>query len=80
MSRDKVNPMDHLQPVLTGRKVLEIQEEVEEIYLHPVIYEYIVDLITATREHENTGTCESYRGGLALTKMAKAGAWQEEIM
>ena len=75
MSRDKVNPMDHLQPVLTGREVLEIQEEVEEIYLHPVIYEYIVDLITATREHEMLELGVSTRGGLALAKMAKAGAF-----
>lgn len=75
MSRDKVNPMDHLQPVLTGREVLEIQEEVEEIYLHPVIYEYIVDLITATREHEMLELGVSTRGGLALAKMAKASAF-----
>ncbi len=75
MSRDRENPMDDLSPVLTREELLEVQKEVEEIYLHQVIYEYIVDLIGATREHEMLELGVSTRGALALARMAKAGAF-----
>ncbi len=75
MSRDRTNPMDALQPVIFQDELKEMQKLTEEVRIHQVIYEYIINLVDATRKNEMIELGVSPRGALALAKMAKASAF-----
>lgn len=75
MDRDKKNPIDNLQPVIRKEELLAMQREVEEVFIHKTVYEYIINLADATRNHEMIELGISPRGALALSKMAKASAY-----
>lgn len=75
MSRDKVNPMSSIRNVITGEELIDMQGEVDKIFIHETVYEYIVDLVNQTRNHEMIELGISPRGALALSKMAKAKAF-----
>lgn len=75
MDRDKQNPIDSLLPVIRKEELLAMQREVEQVYIHKTVYEYIIDLADATRHHEMIELGISPRGSLALSKMAKAAAY-----
>lgn len=75
MTRDNSNPMNTVRAVINGDELLAMQEEVERVHIHEVVYQYIVDLVGATREHEMIELGISPRGSLALAKMAKATAF-----
>lgn len=55
--------------------VKEMQRAVQGVYIHDKIYEYIVKLIEATRNHPDLEMGVSPRGTIALVKMARAAAW-----
>lgn len=75
MDRDRKNPIDSLQPVIRKEELLSMQREVEEVFIHKTVYEYIINLADATRNHEMIELGISPRGSLALSKMAKAAAY-----
>lgn len=75
MSRDNQNPMDEIIPVISGEELRIMQENVDKIYIHKTVYEYIVELVAATRNHEMIELGISPRGSLALAKMSKAVAF-----
>ena len=75
MSRDRTNPMDALQPVIFRDELKEMQKLTEEVRIHQVIYEYIINLVDTTRKNEMIELGVSPRGALALAKMAKASAF-----
>ncbi|MCH5344526.1 MAG: MoxR family ATPase [Acetatifactor sp.] len=54
---------------------LEMQKEVENIYIKDEVYRYIVELVGQTRQHSCIEQGVSPRGTLALTRMSKAVAW-----
>src|SRR5580698_1796203 len=43
-------PLDHLQPVMTGPEVVQLQDQLPHVRLDGALLEYILDLVTATRE------------------------------
>jgi MoxR-like ATPase len=47
-----------VRPILTVQKLLELQQEVEKVYVDPSLMEYAVSLVTATRSPENFGLPE----------------------
>lgn len=67
--------LDGINPVISAEVLTFIQQEVEEVYVHDVIYEYIAELITMTRNHAMIEVGISPRGTIALTKMTKATAY-----
>lgn len=75
MDRNKTNPMDNLQPVIQKKELMIMQKEAEEVYIHKTVYEYMINLAEATRNHEMIELGISPRGTLALSKMAKAVAY-----
>ncbi len=77
MDRDQSNPISQVEPVIHAEELLEIQEEVDKVFIHKVVYEYIVDLVDASRKNEAIELGISPRGALALAKMAKAEAYLE---
>lgn len=69
---------DEVQQVLRGEELLWMQEEVEQVYMHDSIYEYIVSLSRATRENAYIELGLSPRGSIASARMAKAWAFLHE--
>ena len=64
-----------VQPVLTGSMLSKIQREVYQVYMKDVIYDYLLQMVRATRSHEDLSRGASPRATIALVKMAKASAW-----
>lgn len=73
--RSQGNPVDRIQSVIQIQELLAMQEEVEQIYIHDVIYAYIAELISVTRRHPMLELGVSPRGTLALTRMLRAAAY-----
>jgi MoxR-like ATPase len=73
--RQKGNPMDAVQEVVSREELIEMQRCAKEVYIHDKIYLYIAKLITATRENPLIQLGISPRGTIAVTAMAKARAF-----
>ena len=68
------NPMDSLKPVCTKEDLMEMRKECQEVFIHPVLKEYIVNLVQATRNHPSVALGVSPRGTLAFVKVLKVYA------
>lgn len=66
---------EKLTPIANAELLAKMQKEIEKIYVHDAIYDYIVRLITATRESEYFNIGVSPRGTIALVKISRAAAW-----
>jgi MoxR-like ATPase len=73
-SQQRVHPIDTLGQVLSADDLLAIQRQVREIRIDPEIREYIVALVTATRQHQSVYLGVSPRGSLALFRTSQARA------
>lgn len=71
---DGIQPLEQLQPVCSADEIAQAQKNIGEIYVHPVIKQYIVDIVRKTREYANILAGVSPRGAIALQKCAKAYA------
>jgi len=63
-----------LNAVVTPQTFSAMRRRVEEVYIHPDIERYIVDLVTMTRHHRQVVIGVSPRGSLALLKLTRAWA------
>jgi len=66
--------LDSLKPVMSGDEVVELQDLVPHIRIDPAVVDYILDLVEATRSHEQLHLGISTRGALALTAAVQASA------
>jgi MoxR-like ATPase len=66
---------ERIQGVIPAQELMAIRQEVDKIYLHDEIYEYIVALARATRSHDLVDLGISPRGTIAMTRMAKSVAF-----
>ncbi len=73
--RHHENPLDRLQGVVTCEELLELIESAKQVHIADAVYDYIVDLVDATRSSELVELGVSPRGALALCRMAKAHAF-----
>jgi len=71
------HPIESLQQITDANEILQLQRAVREIYVDPLIKQYIVQLANATREHEAVYLGASPRGSLALFRTAQARALLE---
>src|SRR3990172_7154711 len=69
-----VHPIEGLQQVTDASEILGIQRAVKEIYVDPLIKQYIVALVDMTRQHESVYLGASPRGSLALYRTSQARA------
>jgi MoxR-like ATPase len=74
LSRQNGNPLEALESLVTRERLVEMQDLVEKTYMKESVVKYIVDLITATRNHEDILRGASPRATLAVTAMSKAVA------
>ena len=73
-AQQEQHPIETLEEVITPGEVLELQDAVSQIYVDPLIKQYIVSLVTATRQHESVYLGASPRGSLALMRATQAHA------
>ena len=74
LNRQGGNPLHSLSALMTRQELTAIQDTVEATYINEAVVNYIVDLIVATRNHEEILRGASPRATLAVTAMAKAVA------
>ena len=77
-SRHKEEPLDGVRAIINGGELLEMQDQVENIFIHDDVYRYIVRLAAKTREHSLLELGISPRGALAVGRMARAYAFLRE--
>lgn len=70
----KEEPLETLQNVCTREDILALQKQAKEIYIHPVLLDYMIDLVQATRSWPNIDMGVSPRGSLALVRAVRAYA------
>jgi MoxR-like ATPase len=68
------HPIDSISQVATAQELLDAQRAVKDVYVDPLVKEYILALIEATRKHPDIYLGASPRGSLALYKTAQARA------
>ncbi|WP_405099408.1 AAA family ATPase [Oceanobacillus sp. FSL H7-0719] len=71
----KNHPIENIQAVMSREELIQIQEEVNEVYIDQTIQSYIVSIVNRTRENPSTYLGVSPRGSIALMKAAKAYAY-----
>lgn len=67
-------PLSKVQEVISMEEVLALRAMTNDLYVKDEIYEYIVNLVEATRTMESFSMGASPRGTIALLRMAKAMA------
>jgi len=68
------HPIEELDQVISLEEMTVVQEAIKEVHLAEEIQEYIVSLVTATREHEEVYLGASPRGSLGLYRTCQARA------
>ncbi len=68
------HPVGELAQVCEPQEVLALQAAVREVYVDVLVQEYVVKVVSATREHESVYLGASPRGSLALQRLAQARA------
>lgn len=67
-----LHPAEELDPVLTAQDVLDLQAEVDKVFVDESLTEYLLSIVQATRQSELLSLGVSTRGALALSRTAKA--------
>ena len=68
------DPLTDLQPVCTGETLRDLQQSYQEIFIHPLLIEYIQKISAATRNASEVAFGVSPRGTLALLRASQAFA------
>lgn len=73
--RHTENPLNKVETVLNTQKVLQLQKQVDNVYIDDSIYEYVTTLTEQTRNNLSVELGVSPRGALAVCNIAKAAAF-----
>jgi MoxR-like ATPase len=76
--RERTEPLEELQPVMSAADVLELQQSVSEVSVDDAIIDYLMRIVAATRASEMLDLGVSPRGTLSLFRAAQALALTEE--
>ncbi len=68
------HPIDSLNQVVTVDELVTAQRAIREVYVDEAVKEYIVSLVTVTRDHPDVYLGASPRGSLALYRASRAWA------
>ena len=66
--------LEHLAPTADPGTWLRLRREVDDVYLHPVVATYALDLVDSIRAHTGSNQPLSTRAALALVRLARANA------
>ena len=67
-----LHPADELEPVLSEQEIVDLQEKAEKVRVEDSLMEYLLAIVSATRQSEYLALGVSTRGAIALHKAAKA--------
>lgn len=70
LSNRNVNEKTVLSPVATAEQIIEIQNLIKEVHIDDEVLDYILAIVSATRNFEGVITGASPRGSIALTNAA----------
>ena len=73
--RQDINPLDFVEEIISKKELLEMQDQVKQIYVDDKVLQYLSKIIDATRNHSMISLGISPRGTLALMDMAKGRAF-----
>lgn len=65
------HPVDDIQPVVTAEDIVACQRAVRDVHVDDKVRDYILNLVTATREHEDVALGGSPRASLALYRASQ---------
>lgn len=68
-------PLEELTSVITLAQIEEARKEINQIFVHTCVREYMVELVEGTRKGDSIVMGVSPRGTLALLRCVKAYAW-----
>ena len=68
------NPIDDIRPVMTAQELLALRQQADSVMVDDRLYNYVTELVNATRNHDMLSLGISPRGSLAIIAMAKANA------
>lgn len=75
--REHTEPLENLRPVMTGEDIVELQRAVSDVTVDEALIDYLMRIVTATRDSEMLDLGVSPRGTLALFRAAQALALTE---
>jgi MoxR-like ATPase len=68
----KSHPIEEIGPVATAAELIAAQEAVREVFVDDKVRKYVLDLVHATRQHEDVALGGSPRASIALFRTAQA--------
>lgn len=71
------NPLEAVENILNAENIIQMQQEVRQVYVKDDMYKYIAKLSEVTRNHEMFSAGMSPRGTVALASMSRAWAWMK---
>lgn len=71
----KENPLDTIGAVCTKEDIIQMQAQAKEVFVHPVLKGYIVDIVDKTRQLAGVSIGVSPRGMLTLLSAVRAYAY-----
>jgi MoxR-like ATPase len=72
MRLQRGHPIDDLKPVVSADDVIACQEAIREIHLDDKVRQYILEVVHASREHEDVLLGGSPRASIALFRTSQA--------
>ena len=70
--RERLDPINQLEPVCSAADIVELQKVSEEIYIDDVIKKYIVEISHNTRRHTDVALGVSPRASISMMKAGKS--------
>jgi MoxR-like ATPase len=71
-AQQTAHPLDSLEQVTSPDEILNVQRAAKEIYVDPLVKEYIAAVVDSTRHHDSVYLGASPRGSLALYRASQA--------
>lgn len=68
----KSHPIDHLKPVATAEEIVACQQAIREVYVDEKVRRYILQIVEATRQHDDVALGGSPRASIALFRTGQA--------
>ncbi|MCH5266166.1 MAG: MoxR family ATPase [Lachnospiraceae bacterium] len=73
--RQDINPLDYIEEIISKQELLEMQDQVKQIFVDDKVLNYLSKIVDGTRNHGMITLGVSPRGTLALMDMSKARAF-----
>jgi MoxR-like ATPase len=66
------HPIDDIKPIVTAEEIVACQDEIRDIHVDAKIRHYILEIVRATRQHDDVALGASPRASLALYRTGQA--------